>query len=611
MCGIYGWFGKDRDSARLHAMGKAIKHRGPDGFYTHETESISLGICRLAIVDKTHGQQPFFNKDKSIATLCNGEIYNHLEIRRELQALGHCFHTHSDAEILPYAWQEWGPASLEKLNGMFAIAIWKGNNLILARDRFGQKPLYVHVAGNIVHFASEIRALLAVGIPARLNRAAIPSYLVNRYVSEPLTLFEDITILPAGQFLKLSPGLSAQYKTWWKPSLTPILDIPEKEALPELSALTHDAVAISLHGEEEIATYLSAGVDSAVLLESINAAGFQTTAFTAGFGIESDEIQHAAQLAKANNTPHIPVILDQHDLANLRQVVAQMELPIGDALILAFDKLASVSASHGYRVAIGGDGIDESMMGYSFQRHLATIDSLPTFLLGPAASILRNSPLTLLDKFFPFPGSLGPEGREKIANYLRDFANSSPWQKVSGLRTLFTPAEVTQLCKAPVFQEPEIPEASCIMDRQTLHLYQSWMQDWAIIRQERNNMAHSIEYRMPFLDHRLINFTLSLPDNLKIRRSTNKYLWRKLTNSPASKRPKQPFHLPLEQFRQSKLFQSLLSDCLNPSIIHARDLFHINEVNRLVEAANHGEFLALKKVTSLMILELWMQSYID
>jgi asparagine synthase (glutamine-hydrolysing) len=611
MCGIYGWFGENRDTDRLQAMGAAIKHRGPDGFQADHAGNISLGICRLAIVDKTNGHQPFYNRDKTIATICNGEIYNHLEIRQELEALGHRFDTHSDAEILPHAWQEWGLDMLEKLNGMFSIAIRDGDTLTLARDRCGQKPLYLHTREDTLHFASEIRALLAARIPAELNHAAIPSYLVNRYVPEPLTLFKDITSLPAGHFLTVSPGSPPLIEAWWKPRTTPTLDISESEALGKLDSLTRDAVAISLQGEEKIATFLSAGVDSAILLESIHRTGFETTAFTAGFGTDSDEFHHAAKIAKENNTAHIPVILHEDDLTNLRQVVAQMELPVGDALILAFDKLAAAAAEHGYRVAIGGDGIDESMMGYSFQSHLSKIDSLPSFALKPAANLLRHCPLPILDRFFPFPGSLGKEGREKIADYLASFPGATPWQKSSGLRTLFTPAEANRLCISDVFQEPDIPEASCILDRQTLHLYESWMQDWAIIRQDRNNMAHSIEYRMPFLDHRLVEFTLALPKKLKLHKSTNKYLWRKLTATPASKRPKQPFHLPLEKFRHSRQFQTLLEDCLNPSTIRARNLFHPAEIETLVVAAGRGEFLALKKVTSLIIFELWMQTYID
>ena len=611
MCGIYGWFGKSSDPERLQAMGAAIRHRGPDGFQSQHAGDISLGICRLAIVDKTNGHQPFFNRDRSIATICNGEIYNHLEIRRELEALGHRFETHSDVEILPYAWQEWGLGMMEKLNGMFSIAIRDGDTITLIRDRCGQKPLYLHTDGNTLHFASEIRALLAAGIPAELNRAAIPIYLVNRYVPEPLTLFKDITILPAGHCLTISPGSPARIRPWWKPRVSPTLDISERDALGTLDSLTRDAVAISLQGEEKIATYLSAGVDSAILLESIRKTGFETTAFTAGFGTESDEIHHAAHIAKLNRTPHIPVILREDDLTDLRRVVAQMELPVGDALILAFDKLAAAAADHGYRVAIGGDGIDESMMGYSFQSHLAKIDSLPSVALKPAAAMLRHTPLPILDRFFPFPGSLGKEGREKIAGYLGNFPTATPWQKSSGLRTLFTPAEANRLCIGDDFHEPAIPEAASILDRQTLHLYESWLQDWAIIRLDRNNMAHSIEYRMPFLDHRLVEFTLALPKKLKLHNGTHKYLWRKLTHTPASRRPKQPFHLPLETFRHSPQFQTLLEDCLNPSTIRSRNLFHPEEIKTLVKAANRGEFLSLKKAAALIILELWMQTYID
>ena len=616
MCGIYGWFGAPPSPNKLQAMGHAIRHRGPDGYGANSQASSSIGNCRLAIVDKAHGQQPFSNESQSISVVCNGEIYNHQELRSELQKLGHQFHTECDIEVLPHAWEQWGEDMLPKLNGMFTIAIQEQDTLTVIRDRCGQKPLYLAQNNEATYFASEIRALLAAGIRSKINNNAIIPYLVHRYVPEPQTMFEGITTLPAGHLVQFSnqqpQGVT---RSWWKaPSFEPV-DISESEAVSTLESLVNDSVSIALQGEEKIATYLSAGVDSSLLLHTIREAGYDTTTFTAGFGAASDEVQAATDLAKKYNVPHHSVICKPDDFDHLHQVVGQMELPVGDALILAFDKLSSRTAQEGFRVAIGGDGIDETMLGYSFQKlnHLA--DQLPPYLCKLLGNTIRHTPIHLLNRYSPLPSSLGTEGREKIGSWFANFHQSSSWHQAVGLRTLFTPEEAQQLSPQHQWSEPKLTRGSSSLEKQALFQFQEWLQDWAIIRNERNSMAHSVEYRIPFLDHRIIDFTASLPLQLKINRLQGKHLWRKFAATKLPKansdKAKKPFYFPLEEFRNTSPFTQLVQDCLSQSTIEKRGMFNYQEIAKIIHSGEQGNFLALKKMVSLIVLELWQRNYID
>lgn len=620
MCAIFGLISSREDAAwRLSKMGSVLSHRGPDGAGEYHELGVHLGMRRLAILDRQHGEQPFVSSDGNVRAFCNGEIYNFRELREELESLGYRFFTNCDCEIIPHAWQAWGVGMLDRLNGMFAIAVYDQGAIFLARDRCGQKPLYYSDAGSEFVFASEIRGLIAAGVQTEPHIGQLGSYLNFRYVPEPQTFFKHVLTLPAGHFLELKPGgeVPPPQRWWDTPRPLPFDGSPE-QAVDELDRLTQSAVEMALQSDEPIASYLSAGVDSSLLAYYIKEAGGDMTTLSIGFGAVSDESAEADAFAQKLGYTHHQVHCTADDLVHLPRVVSQMERPVGDALILAFDKLASRASSLGCKVALGGEGADELFAGYSFHSAMLGADKLGGVGRGGAASAMGMAPSWLVNRLAQFPSDLGVEGRKKIMGYLRGFGQASDYRKGVDLRTLFTVAECDALIhpdhQRPSY-EPKFDFSGDLLDRHLRYQFRDWLQDWAMIRQEKNTMAHSLEYRLPFLDHRLIEFAFSLPNTWKIHGRTDKWIWRKLAARKLphaiTHRPKQPFYLPLEQYADSSIFKDYVDDCLSDEVIAHRGYFSAPAVKDLKQQAALGGFLPLKKMMALIILELWHRQFVD
>ncbi|MGJ8726268.1 MAG: asparagine synthase (glutamine-hydrolyzing) [Roseibacillus sp.] len=611
MCGIAGGLHLSPD--HLGAMLRTLQHRGPDGSGAHPGSTFSMGMTRLAILDLEHGKQPF--SSPHIHAICNGEIYNWQELRTELEKKGHRFHTRCDAEILPAAYLEWGTDLPAKLNGMFALAIHDDENdtLFLARDRCGQKPLYLtSPESGPLRFASEIKALRAAGVPLTPDPSHLQTWLTLRYLPEPQTLYKNIQTLPAAHWTLIQKNGTRETTQYWKPSTSPF--DRENDPIDTLDSLTRSSVELALQSDVPVAAYLSGGVDSALLGHYLRDLGSSPKTVSLGFGAESDETPQAQATATYLGLDHHPLQLTPDSLADLPRVVSQMDLPIGDALILAFDALASHTTSLGAKVALGGEGPDEHFGGYSFQKSQLTARKLGPLGRSLAATALSTAPSFLLDHLANFPANLGPAGRAKITTYLRDFSTLTPHQQLSGLHSLFSPSEAQALLnpdllcsqEAPTEPEFDISNLSGILATQ----YSSWLPDWSLIRQDRNTMAHSLEYRAPFLDHRLIDFAFTLPDSQKISRRQDKLIWRTLASRHLPKhithRPKQPFYLPLESPAWRKPFLKIAHDLLAPQNFTCHGLLNPEKVRPLLDATT---FLPLKQLASILILQLWLDQH--
>lgn len=625
MCAIFGFISSlDDAGARLSCMARALVHRGPDGEGVYHHRSLHVGMQRLAILDRHHGQQPFVSLDGAVRVFCNGEIYNFRELRWELEELGYRFQSECDCEILPHAWQAWGKGMLDRLNGMFAIALYDAGSetLFLARDRCGQKPLYYSDHGREFIFASEVRGLLAAGVSAKPDLGALQSYLNLRYVPEPQTFFNGIQTLAAGHYLEVAlDGSSAAPQRWWDVPTPALFDGTPEQAVDEMDRLTRSAVELTLQSDEPIAAYLSAGVDSSLLAQYIKEAGGEVSTLSIGFGAESDESAEAEIFANRLGYPHHQVHCTAEHLVDLPRVVSQMERPVGDALILAFDQLASRASSLGCKVAIGGEGADELFAGYSFHAAMMKAERLGGVGRSLAASALGLAPSAVINRLAQFPADLGSEGRKKIVSYLRGFGAASGYRRGVDLRTLFDVSECDALVHPDhrsIVADPDFDFSGDLLDRHLRYQFREWLQDWAIIRQEKNSMAHSLEYRMPFLDHRLIEFAFSLPNDWKIHGRSDKWIWRQLAArklpDAITHRPKQPFYLPLESYANSSIFKDYVSDCLSNETIAQRGYFCPRAVallKRQADLGGGGGFLPLKKIMSLIILELWHREFID
>ena len=341
----------------------------------------------------------------------------------------------------------------------------------------------------------------------------------------------------------------------------------------------------------------------------------QTTTLSIGFGAASDETSAAQETADHLGFPHHTSFLTPDSLQELPRVVRQMDRPIGDALILAFDHLAQNTAALGCKVALGGEGPDEHFGGYSFQKAFLLAQKLGPLGRPLAATAIDALPGPLLDRLANFPASLGPEGRAKTSRYLREFSDLPFFHQATRLHTLFDPSEIENLLhpdlRASQREHPLVQTA--IGEDSSASLlalqYQHWLPDWSLIRQDKNAMAHSVEYRAPFLDHRLIDLAFTLPCSNKVTPRSDKAIWRQLAARHLPKqvthRPKQPFYLPLEHPSWRQPFLNLAREVLDPQQLAQQGWLNPQSIEPLFQATT---FLPLKQLAALTILQLWAQS---
>ena len=637
MCGIFGFAGF-RDEQVLTRMARAMRHRGPDGegFYeAPEGAAFAMGMVRLSIIDLHTGWQPVFNEDHSVAVCYNGECYNYVELRAELEAKGHHFRTHSDTECLVHGFEEWGiEGLLARLNGMFAFCLYdvRRREFYIARDRCGQKPLYYHHAGGKFTFASEVKSLLECPhLSAEPNIDAIDAYLTLRNVPEPATMFAGIHKLPAAHYLRyrLADG-DLQIQRYWEiqlPRPETTVQRSEEAWFEAFESLFHDAVRLCMRSDVPVGAYLSAGVDSSLTVAAMTRHSSSINTYSIGFDSPVDETPAARETAAFLGTNHHEIICQPEDFALLPKVVWHMDRPVGDALIIAFYKLAQ-GAAKDLKVVLGGEGADESFAGYSFHKVMCQVEKVRRLLpFAPAlgAQVFQILPHRLLNAFFKFPADLGGQGQKRVVEFLRGYQRRDLNHNVNALRTLWAEDERRSLY-APSFKrlagdawmgtERLKDRDGPFLDRMLKLQFDEWLQDWALIRQDKNTMAHSLEYRLPFLDHRLIELAFTMPANLKIRGRTDKYIERRLADkvfpTHIARRAKVPFYLPVEYFLDQPAFRELVRDNLNESAVKRRGYFDPKQVTSLIERMHSSrEFLTCKQVVSLVILELWHRIFVD
>ncbi len=619
-------------------MARVMRHRGPDGegFYdAPDGEKFAMGMVRLSIIDLNTGWQPVFNEDHSVAVCYNGECYNYVELRAELEAKGHRFRTHSDTECLTHGYEEWGiEGLLERLNGMFAFCLYdtRKKEFFIARDRCGQKPLYYHHGGGKFAFASEVKSLLECPhISAEPNVEAIDAYLTLRNVPEPRTMFAGIFKLPVAHYLRYRlADADLRIQRYWE---VPLLDArtavyqSEDAYFEAFEALFHDAVRLCMRSDVPVGAYLSAGVDSSLTVAAMTKHSSDINTYSIGFDSPVDETPAARETAAFLGTKHHEIICQPEDFNLLPKVVWHMDRPVGDALIIAFYKLAE-GAAKDLKVVLGGEGADEAFAGYSFHKVMCQVEKVRRVLpFAPAlgARVFELLPHRLLNALFSFPADLGGQGQKRVVEFLRGYNQRDLNHNVNALRTLWARDERRDLYADKFKQmageswmnvEREQDRRAPFLDRMLKLQYDEWLQDWALIRQDKNTMAHSLEYRLPFLDHRLIELAFTMPANLKIRGRTDKYIERRLADKifPAhiARRPKVPFYLPVEYFLGQASFRELVRDNLNEAAVRRRGYFDPARVSALIEKMHAGrEFLHCKQVVSLVILELWHRIFVD
>lgn len=500
MCGIYGFAGFKEENL-LDRMGKVIHHRGPDGQGRYEAPDgvpFSMGMQRLSIIDLEGGWQPVYNEDSTVAVCYNGETYNYVELRQELIAKGHAFRTHSDTECIVHGYEEWGiEGLLRRMNGMFAFCLYdvRRREFLIARDRCGQKPLYYHHANGRFLFGSEVKSLLeSTHVSAEPNIEAIDPYLTLRNVPEPQTMFKGIYILPTSHYLRYKlANHSLEIQRYWE---VPLLDArtatykSEGEYFEALEEVFNDAVRLCMRSDVPVGAYLSAGVDSSLTVAAMTKHSSNINTYSVGFNSPVDETPAARETAAFLGTKHHEIICQPEDFDLLPKIVWHMDRPVGDALLIAFYKLAQ-GASKDLKVVLGGEGADEAFAGYSFQGVITKVEKMRRKIPGVtslAAPLFAATPASLLNKFFKFPADLGSQGKKRVVEFLAGYTRRDLNHNFNALRTLWSHDERHDVyaesykrlaTDAWMAKEKEKDKGGPFLDRLLKLQYDEWLQDWA------------------------------------------------------------------------------------------------------------------------------------
>jgi asparagine synthase (glutamine-hydrolysing) len=632
MCGICGYVGF-AENGLIESMTAALTHRGPDSAGYFQTADVALGHRRLSIIDVAGGQQPMENEDNSLVLICNGEIYNFQPLREELLTRGHRFRTKSDAEVILHLFEEMGPECLQRLNGIFAIAIYDKNKrqLFLARDRLGVKPLYYADLPGRFLFASESKSILRDrSFTPTLNPQAVHQYLSLRYVPGPSGMFKEIQKLPAAHYATIRNG-DLQIKRYWQPELfCGPYERSEAEYLEGFADHFERAIRRQMISEVPLGAYLSGGLDSSAIVAVMSKlVDKKVRTFTVGFDYEHDELTAAAETAKFLNCEHTEIVCHSSDLTLLPQIVYHLDEPIGDPIVIPMYQLAR-EAKKQVTVILAGEGADETLGGYLFHKALLMGHQVDRFvpqlvrqvLLSPALSI---TPAALLNLAFSYPAELGQRGKLKVLDFFNLLEPQQLDDAYLHLISLFDERDTKDLYTEdfrrsinprlfPANGHPPFNTAPYL--NRILHLqFPHWLPDDILMKQDKMSMAHAVEARVPYLDHELVEYALRLPPSLKIRGGKSKYVLRRYAErilpKRVSSRRKMPFYVPIEKFLSEPSFQDLLDETLSDHSVRARGILRPEAVAKLRMAMHRREFVFVKQIFSLIVLELWFRMAID
>jgi asparagine synthase (glutamine-hydrolysing) len=595
-------------------MGAAIAHRGPDEATERQFEGAGFAFRRLSIIDVAGGHQPIANEDGTVFIILNGEIYNHYALRADLLQRGHTFKTKSDVECVLHLWEEEREKCLDRLRGMFALAIWdsRTRELFLARDRVGKKPLYFHqlTDGGLV-FGSEIKAILQHPDVARTpDLAAIDHFLTLQYVPSPGTAFEGIKRLPPAHWL-LWRGGKLQTRRYWSLEYGTKLAGSETELREEMLRLLRESVQVRLESEVPLGAFLSGGIDSsAVVALAADAVHGRLRTFSIGFeNATFDESAYARMVAKQFDTDHEQLVVGEATPELLDDIVWHYDQPFGDSSAVPSFLVARITRPH-VTVVLNGDGGDESFAGYDRYRlgRFSGYFRLPPPLrragyslaapfaarLGRARRLLEHRPADIYEAYFATLVHLSPEQKPWLYQdpglLAASRQPSPPLQLMRGKRHL---TNLDAMLEADVNQ---------------------YLPEDLLVKMDVATMAHSLEARSPFLDQHLMEFMAAVPSALKLRGGTSKYLlksgFRGILPDEVLDRPKMGFGIPLANWLRTSL-RELLEDTVLSGRALARGYFRQQALQAMVDANNagRGEFQSI--LWDLLMLELWHRSYID
>jgi asparagine synthase (glutamine-hydrolysing) len=610
MCGIYGLFYFDSqktvEEPLLTGMREIAAHRGPDDRGIYRSRNVGLAANRLSIVDIPGGHQPMASDDGTVRLVFNGEIYNFGELRTELIRAGHSFRTRSDTETLLRAWEEYGEDCVTRLRGMFAFVIWDEKRQVLfgARDRIGIKPFYYYSDRKRFAFASEIKSLLQIpDIPQQVDTSALADYLRHGCVLTPHTLFRSIHKLPPAHTITVNQS-GATIRRYWEVPFDNPRHIGERQALEEFAGLLDETIRMHLVSDVPLGAFLSGGIDSSSIVAMASRAnGRPLKTFSIGYDSGESELNYARVVAEHCRTEHREIRLTaSHFRDLLPNIVWHMDEPIADAPSVALFCLSQLARGE-VTVALSGEGSDEILGGYpTYNRMLAfdQINRLPFMRLAgraferwaPAGKLRKNGSMLGLP--------LQSRYRTAVVFSVEEISRLMPDQD---------PVDDPYGSLEKIHRRSQSFGALARMSYVDLN---SWLPNDLLLKTDRMGMAHSLELRVPFLDHKLVEFAARLPAELKIRHGRNKYLLKQLMQPllppQILRRGKKGFPLPIKSWLRESL-AGFAREKLLAGTSPCVSFFARAEIERVLDAHRYRD--CGDQIFALLVFDEWYRTFIE
>jgi asparagine synthase (glutamine-hydrolysing) len=626
MCGIVGKINFDSTEAvhceQIERMAASVRHRGPDDNGVWVSGNVGLGHQRLSIIDLSRsGRNPMCNEDQTIWIVFNGEVYNFQQLRPSLEARGHQFKSRTDTEVVLHAYEEYGVECVRHFRGMFAFAIWDGRlrRLLLARDRLGVKPLFHTVTASGILFGSEIKAILAAGeVDGQPDPIAIHQFLMLQCIPSPRTAFEEIKKLPPASILVWQPGSAPRIEKYWTPDYSRPSHGNKHEVVRQARNIVQEATEIRLIADVPVGLFLSGGIDSAcVLAAARKAISGKIQTFSVAFGHRDfDESRYARLLAKHFETDHHELEVTPDAVQALPQIAGLFDEPFADSSAIPTYYLCKYTSQH-VKVALSGDGGDEAFGGY--QRYLAlkslralsripgsrffsaVAPFVPQRTLGRSRQRYLHELLALVDR--------GP--KEQYRAIFLAMMDEPRW---AGLYNDSFRASINGADLGTFMLGWELPSVPDDLTRAMASDTLSYIPDDLNVKVDICSMAVSLEVRSPFLDHQVVEFCATIPSNLKIRGTKQKYILKEAFKDELPveilKRGKMGFGVPIREWMRNEL-RDFVRDSLLSSHSRIGDFFQRDEIARILDEHIQGKRNWHTQLWYLLILENWLQAQLQ
>lgn len=613
MCGLAGFTGKS-DEIEINRMLKSILYRGPDdnGKYIEKNE-INLCHTRLSIIDLVSGKQPM--EISQCIIIFNGEIYNYLEINEDLKAKGYKLKTKSDTETILLSYICYGEDFLKKLNGMFSIVIYdkRKKKLFIANDQFGIKPLYYSIINGELFFSSSLISLIEnKSYKKKLNLKALSEIIQFRYSLNGNVILKNVEKIKPGELLIWDNNQKSHTIKKYNSGFNKFdsVKLSTKEWINECYQIFNDAIKINLRSDVPIGIFLSSGIDSAGILHFANRNGYKNLhGYSYSTNQQNDETDQISELASEYDLKTTYVSLNEKNFFDdFDNIIRRLDFPIADSLIFPINELCKI-ASKNHKVVLTGEGADEMFGGYFYLntiQNLKSLDKIP-YINKLISTLLKLVPENLLNRFFNYDEKLGQLGKKRTIDLISNFKNSQ--MTYINSTSLLNNSEFTKFTNLENSYQDKIENLDFkYLQKKMIH---TWLPNQICTKSDQLSMAHGLETRVPFLDKRILNLILNIPEDLLFNKNNSKIIYRNILKNAGFKnfnKPKRAFYVSLSNEYKNNL-KILCNDFLNDKYLKKYNFFKKEFIEHCIYHLDKGEFIAGKRIIMISIIHKWMDTH--